>query len=356
MTIRDSRLAGRGSRPAARPSSSCKAAVVVTAALFLAAGVPVFAHDPGLSSLTVVVDHTQVSATLSMSPADARLLADGRTLDSPALASLDLRAGDTRLAGRVTGTTATDADVRVQLTFERNSASRLSVRSGIPASMPWGHRQLLRINGADGRLLAERMLDRDSGAVDVDVQDAAAGSSAAWSFFTLGVRHIFGGYDHLLFLCALLLGAGRVRQVVQTTTAFTIGHSITLALAVLGIVAAPAAIVEPVIALSIVWAGLENLRRRAGSRWVLAGVFGLVHGFGFAGALRDLGIGASSTAIALPLGAFNAGVEAGQIAVAALVWPAIRQLHSRPALRLRVAPVCAMLIVAAGAYWFAERI
>lgn len=334
-----------------------KAAVVLTAAFCIGPVVPLSAHDPGLSSLTVIVEQAQVSATLSMSPADARLLTTERAaaLDALVLEAIDVRAGGVRLEGQVTGRTAGDADVSVHVTFGQVSGSRLTVRSGIPAWMPRGHRELLRVHAADGALLVERMLDGDTGEIAFDVHDAVASPSAALSFFKLGVLHILGGYDHLLFLCALLLAARGMKDVVRTTTAFTVGHSITLALGALGVVAAPAAIVEPVIALSIVWAGVESLRRPEGSRWLLAGVFGLVHGFGFAGALRDLGIGTSSMAIAMPLGSFNAGVEAGQIAVAALVWPAIRQLHVRPALRLRLAPVCSVLIVIAGAYWFAQR-
>ena len=241
------------------------------------------------------------------------------------------------------------------MTFEQTSGSGLTVHSKIPGWMPRGHRELLRVQAADGGLLAERMLDAGTGAIAIDLHDPVTGTSAAPSFFVLGVRHILGGYDHLLFLGALLLAARRVKDVVRTTAAFTVGHSLTLAAAASGLVAAPAALVEPVIALSIVWAGVESLRRPAGSRWVLAGLFGLVHGFGFAGALQELGLGTSPMAIAMRLGSFNAGVEAGQVMVAALVWPAIRQLHARPALQLRVAPVCSALIVIAGAYWFAQR-
>jgi hydrogenase/urease accessory protein HupE len=333
-----------------------RAAATLAAALLFASPVPAFAHDPGLSSLTLVIDDGRLTGTLSLSPADARLLAaeKGAALEALAAEAVDVRGGDARLRVQVTGRTLGDADVSVHLAFERISGPRLSVRSNLPAWMPRGHRELLRIYTRDGRLLAERMLDRDSEPIDV-ATSLVPRAGAGWSFFGLGIHHILGGYDHLLFLCALLLGAAGLTQVIQTTTAFTVGHSITLAIAALGVVAAPAAIVEPVIALSIVWAGVESLRRPMGSRWMLAGAFGLVHGFGFAGALRDLGIGTSSMAIALPLGSFNAGVEAGQIVVASLVWPALRALHARPALRARFVPACSILIIIAGAYWFAER-
>ncbi len=357
-----------------RPGTS-KAAVILTAAFCLGPTLILSAHDPGLSSLTVVVDPAQVSATLSMSPADARLLKAERaaSLETLALEAIDVRAGGVRLAGLVTGGTgaaecpsgrgadgraggcSSDADVIVHVTFGPASGSSVSVHSKVPGWMPRGHRELLRVQAADGGLLVERMLDAGTGAIAIDLHGGVTGTSAARSFFELGVRHILCGHDHLLFLGALLLAARRVKDVVRTTAAFTAGHSLTLAPAALGLVTAPAALVEPVIALSIVWAGLESLRRPAGSRWMLAGAFGLVHGFGFAGALQDLGIGTSPMAIAMRLGSFNAGVEAGQVTVAALMWPAIRQLHARPVLQSRLAPACAALIAIAGACWFVQR-
>ena len=175
-------------------------------------------------------------------------------------------------------------------------------------------------------------------------------------FFELGLHHILGGYDHLLFLVALLLGVCRLRSVVTTVTAFTLAHSVTLSLAVLGFVAAPPALVEPLIAASIVFVGIENLMRDpGGSRWKLTFAFGLVHGFGFAGALRDLGIGADGAGVALPLACFNAGVEAGQMAVVAALWPILRALNARPAWRLRLAPAASVAIIIAGGYWLVER-
>jgi hypothetical protein len=108
--------------------------------------------------------------------------------------------------------------------------------------------------------------------------------------------------------------------------------------------------------LSIVAVGVENLMRgQVDSRWKLTFAFGLVHGFGFAGALQELGIGTGADIVA-PLAWFNAGVEAGQLGVAMMAWPLIRRLNARPALRVRLAPVCSVLVVGAGAYWMMERI
>ena len=147
----------------------------------------------------------------------------------------------------------------------------------------------------------------------------------------LGVRHILTGYDHLLFLAGVLVVLRTWRDVIRTITAFTLAHSITLALATTGLVAAPGRVVEPLIAASIVVVGIENLIRSVqGSRWRMTFGFGLVHGLGFASALRDVGIGTTGGAIALPLAGFNLGVELGQIAVAAILVPLFWRLAAEP--------------------------
>jgi hydrogenase/urease accessory protein HupE len=335
-----------------------RAVVLVTAALaFLYPGVAV-AHDPGLSALDVHVQSGRVVATLSLAAGDARVLAAGHTaeLDALVLEAIEVRVDGVRMPGRVEQRAVDgDAGTSVVVAFDRVSGSRLTVRSGVPARLARGHRQLLTVRGSSGALLAERMLDsRDS---EVDLSLARSGSDVARQFFGLGLRHILAGYDHLLFLGALLLGVRRLTNVVKTVTAFTVAHSLTLALAVVGVVHVPAAIVEPLIAASIVLVGLENLvRNEVESRWKLTFAFGLVHGFGFAGALRELGIGAAGTSVALPLGAFNLGVEAGQIAVALAVWPLIVRLHAQPLARFRLARACSLFVVAGGAYWLVSRI
>ena len=117
---------------------------------------------------------------------------------------------------------------------------------------------------------------------------------------TLGIRHILSGYDHLVFLAGLILAACTVRELVVALTAFTAAHSLSLALVVVGGVHAPPSIVEPLIAASIAWVGVENLlRERSRSRWWVVFGFGLVHGFGFAGALLELGFGSSASGVAL---------------------------------------------------------
>jgi len=172
--------------------------------------------------------------------------------------------------------------------------------------------------------------------------------------FLLGVEHILIGYDHILFLLALLIVSVHFRQMVKVATAFTVAHSITLALAWYGIVNLPSRIVESAIAISIAFVAIENIvSQRFGHRWLLAGGFGLVHGLGFYSALRDLGLG--QTDMATTLLAFNLGVEAGQIAVIAMVYgPLIlwrRQQWFQPSAR-----ACSVIILLVASWWIFERI
>lgn len=178
----------------------------------------------------------------------------------------------------------------------------------------------------------------------------------AWA--AIGAEHVLLGLDHLAFVLGLLLVCGLDRRVVATLTAFTVAHSLTLALAVLDVVRLPSAPVEACIALSIVLVAREALARSATpslterAPWVVAGIFGLVHGLGFAGALMDLGLPRRSLGTAL-LG-FNVGVELGQLMVAlaaALVaWGAVRLGAER------ARPVVAYGLGALGAFWLIARV
>jgi hydrogenase/urease accessory protein HupE len=340
-------------------SLASRAAACVAAVLTLGLPAAAHAHDPGLSSLAVQIAPARIIAVLSLAAADARIAADasGGALDAFAADSIELMMDGTRLSGTVeTQATDGEAGTTFTLVFDRARGSRLTIRSEVPGRLARGHRELVTVRGTAGRRLAERMLDTHLNAVDVDLRDEPASTSTAGQFFGLGLHHILGGYDHLLFLAALLLGLQRLSGVAKTVTAFTVAHSLTLSLAVLGLVHMPASVVEPIIAVSIVSVGIENLvRGQVDSRWKLTFAFGLVHGFGFAGALQELGIGTGGTDIVAPLAWFNTGVEVGQLGVAILVWPLLRRLNARPALRVRLAPVCSLLVVGAGMYWMVER-
>jgi hydrogenase/urease accessory protein HupE len=184
------------------------------------------------------------------------------------------------------------------------------------------------------------------------------------TFVREGVHHIFIGPDHILFVLALVLLGGRLWSQVKIITAFTVAHSITLAAATLGLVHPPSRVVESTIALSIVVVGLHDLRQlRRGPghasgldpRALLAFVFGLVHGFGFASALAEMEL--PRAALAWSLAAFNVGVEIGQITIVLLAAPLVIALGrwAPPRLARDVLSAAACVVVAVGGYWLVQR-
>jgi hydrogenase/urease accessory protein HupE len=203
---------------------------------------------------------------------------------------------------------------------------------GLPLldELPRGHEHLLRIEA--GSAVVEKVLSGADRSAELRVPSTqSAGerfTTASLSAVKLGMRHILGGWDHLLFLAALFLGTRALRDVVLSITAFTVAHSITLALAALGVYAPSPRFVEPAIAASIAFVAFENALRPAPThRWRIAFLFGLVHGFGFAGALEELAL---SRARRVPtLLGFNLGVELGQIGVIATAVPLLAWLRRR---------------------------
>ena len=199
-------------------------------------------------------------------------------------------------------------------------------------------------------------------------------SATLVEFVTEGVWHIWLGFDHILFLLALLLTSVLMRlrtngkpvwlgmarlspallDVVKIVTAFTVAHSITLTLAVLEVVSLPSRLVETAIALTVMLAGVNNLmpvlRER---RWAAAFGFGLIHGFGFAGALKDLGL--PPGALATSLFGFNLGVEIGQLGIVAVFFPIAYALRSTSFYRRAVLGAGSVLIIAVALVWFLER-
>jgi hydrogenase/urease accessory protein HupE len=177
------------------------------------------------------------------------------------------------------------------------------------------------------------------------------------TFVPSGIEHIMIGPDHVLFLIGLLLLGGSWLALVKIVTAFTIGHSLTLSLAALNIVTPPARVIEPAIALSIVFVGADNLVRDTGRdvrAWV-ALVFGLVHGFGFANVLREFGL--PREALGWSLFSFNLGVEIGQLAIVVVVATALALIRRRSdVMGHRVAWAGSIVVILAGTYWFVERV
>jgi hydrogenase/urease accessory protein HupE len=178
------------------------------------------------------------------------------------------------------------------------------------------------------------------------------------TFVPAGVHHILIGPDHILFLTGLLLLGGGWWPLLRIVTAFTVGHSITLSLAALNLVTPPATVIEPAIALSIIFVGADNLLVGTSGRDVRAWIalaFGLVHGFGFANVLREFGLPQES--LGWSLFSFNLGVEIGQLVIVAGIAAALALVRQRnQAAAQRVAFAGSLVVIGAGAYWFVERV
>jgi hydrogenase/urease accessory protein HupE len=185
------------------------------------------------------------------------------------------------------------------------------------------------------------------------------------TFVVSGIEHILIGPDHILFLIGLLLLGGSLRRLALIVTAFTIGHSVTLSLAALDIVSPPAYFIEPLIALTIVVVGADNLLvLRAQSapgaaatdiRAWLAAMFGLIHGFGFAFVLKEFGL--PQAALGWSLFAFNLGVELGQLFIVFMVAGMLMVIRRRSKTAAhRIAMLGSVAVIAAGVYWFIERV
>lgn len=178
----------------------------------------------------------------------------------------------------------------------------------------------------------------------------------AWQYFWLGLTHIVpNGLDHVLFVLGLFLLNSRWRSVLWQVSAFTIAHSITLGLGMYGVIGVPPTIVEPLIALSIIYVAVENLVRSKLTPWRVALVFafGLLHGMGFAGVLTELGLPRSEFVTALV--AFNVGVESGQLLVIAAAFALVGWYQARPSYRMRVTVPASLAIACVAVYWTIER-
>jgi hypothetical protein len=187
------------------------------------------------------------------------------------------------------------------------------------------------------------------------VELSGAATTGWLGFIGMGAEHILSGPDHLLFLLALLALTRGFWPIARIVTGFTIAHSITLSLAALGIVDVPSRIVEPLIAATIIWVALENLLApaRTAQRWLIAVLFGLVHGLGFASALTELGL--PRPAMVRALIGFNVGVELGQLAFVAVVMPLVVWL-AKPGRIARLPQALSVAVAAAGAFWLVQRI
>jgi len=219
--------------------------------------------------------------------------------------------------------------------------------------------RLLRYQSINGITQAARLTPANPAAV---IMQKADRWQVARTYFVTGVEHILMGYDHLLFVLCLVLLLNGAWRVAATVTAFTIAHSLTLVATTLELISVPGPPVEASIALSIVFLAVEILKRKPGELrlserfpWVVAFLFGLLHGFGFAGALAEIGLPQGEVPMALLT--FNLGVEAGQlviVAVAMLVLWALRRVHALYAARAQM--VSAYAIGSIAFMWLLQRV
>ena len=347
-------------------------------ALLLAAGLacaaPAFAHDAPYSFLDLRLQPGRLEGTLTahvfdlaheIGLADPNLLLDSTRAahEAPRLARilaprLQLTGDGRAIALRFDGASVERARKGVTLRFTAplpRSPGALDLETRL---FPYDETHETYVNVYEGdSLKLQTVLDARHDRARVYTGTRQGRLAVVATFLVAGIQHIFTGPDHVLFVIALLLLGGGIGRLLKIVTAFTLAHSITLALATLRIVDPPARMIEPLIALSIVLVGFDNLRASPGRdhRATLAFLFGLVHGFGFASVLREFSLPPS--AVGWSLFAFNLGVEVGQAAIVAAVAPALGLLRGRsPTLAAGVARYGSFAVVLAGAYWLGERL
>jgi hydrogenase/urease accessory protein HupE len=324
------------------------------------------AHQTSVSFSDLSVHGREVRGTLRFALADLRTQAavDPQTLPFSALQRLLLDSFVLKASGRPCalqpdGKAEPDGEDGVALQASWSCSEEietLSVRAGFLDSFPIGHAHLSRIDFGGGQV-SQRVAQAQE--PSFEARRTRSASEEFRRFLLLGIEHIFTGYDHIAFLIGLLLLGGTVRELVKIVTAFTVAHSITLALAALSVVTPPPRLVEPLIAASIVFIGVENLwalrtkhaAQALRHRWMVTFAFGLVHGFGFASVLRELNL--PRAVLATGLVSFNLGVECGQVAIVLAALPVLKALLRGWGPFAPAASACVSLL---GALWLVQRL
>jgi hydrogenase/urease accessory protein HupE len=355
--------------------------VPLAAAIALGTSVAAQAHQVNLSTARVTLaGDRSVSVEVGLKGSDADRLARTGIFDAqrdrvdPALvaasaapiiayvtAHVSVTGADGRACAPGTAALAPDGDgVIFRNRFScRDVGGDIVYRSTVLTDTDPAARQVVLIGEGDNA--SQALLDAANNAVTLSAP-APALLSTLERYLVTGIEHIFLGYDHIAFLVAVVLWARRFVPVIKIVTAFTIAHSITLSLATLDVVVIPGTVVEPAVAASIVYVAMENFfTRDIDSRWRVTFAFGLIHGFGFASALREVGL--PTNAIAPALAAFNIGVEIGQVAIVSIVIPVLIALDrlmavdsSKPARAATLVYALSALIAVLGSYWFLTRV
>jgi hydrogenase/urease accessory protein HupE len=353
----------------------CRAFVIVGVAVLAMPSAR--AHNAGVSTSRVVIAGRTVEVEINALARDYEQAVGVRIADkgtgevnsvalsvmAPAILSyvgdhVAVLASDQRCAPGPGMAKAADTHVLVTMAWRCPPEGDLSYRVTLFQDVDPAARHLALV--ASGR--GERELALDKNAPEIVLSGAAPSVlQVVGRFIQAGIEHIFLGYDHIAFLLAVILWGQRLWPLVKVVTAFTIAHSITLSLAALQIFAIPSAIVEPAIAASIIFVAAENFfSRNIDRRWPVTFAFGLVHGFGFASALQEIGL--PPKALVPALAAFNIGVEIGQIVIVGLVFPLLllsdrigRSSAAHKGRRPTLVYSCSALILALGLYWLIER-
>ncbi len=348
---------------------ACMLAIAVLVAPGTAAAHPVpFSYldtrlEAGALDVTLVAHIADLANDLKVTPAEDLLKVDlvrRRAGDMVALLSPRLTvAADGRPLTPVWSSSPDILTDRQSLRFEIRYAL-----SGAPGTLrvtalmfPYDPNHQTFLNVYEGAALTQAILGRGRPRFEYFAGTRQGVTAVIRKFIPAGTHHILIGPDHLLFLVGLLFLGGTIRQLLIVVTSFTLAHSITLTLAALNIVSPPARIIEPAIALSIVYVGADNLLARGGRdvRAWIAFAFGFIHGFGFANVLREMDLPAR--ALGWSLFSFNVGVEIGQLVVVVAVASALAAVRSRSEIAGRqVAFAGSLVVIVAGAFWFIQRV
>lgn len=360
------------------------------AAILLTAARPALAHPAPFSFLDLLIDDSGVRGTLIVHDLDAahdldiepaEQLLDPRIAESYRARLQDLLAprlrfsadGSTRLV-EWTGLEAVPERFGLRLSFTLGPRpGRLDIETVLFPYDPI-HQTFVNIY-EDGALRQQSILTVDAPSLRFFAGTTQGRWSVIRTFVASGIEHILIGPDHVLFLIGLLLPGGTLRRLALIVTAFTIGHSITLSVAALDVFTPPGRIIEPLIALTIVVVGTDNLfviPRATGAtaapgkidasgsterdaRPLFAGFFGLIHGFGFASVLKEFGL--PTEALVWSLVSFNVGVEIGQLVIVGVAGTLLVLVtRARPALAARLARWGSIGVILAGTYWFVDRL
>jgi hydrogenase/urease accessory protein HupE len=346
----------------------------LVAALIAGISAPVFAHpapfsyldvrlEPGALDVTVVVHVLDVAHDLGLPEAQlldpVGLAPHLNALTTLIGSRLQLLADRRAVEGGIWSAPEPVPDrdgIRLRLRYVLSRPPGLVTVAGRLFPYDPAHQTFVNIYERDA-LMTQAILGTDRQQIEYYPGTRQGTVAVIRKFAASGVHHILIGPDHLLFLIGLLLLGGSLRQLVLVVSAFTLAHSVTLSLAALRLVSPPAWIVEPAIALSIVFVGADNLTVRNGRdvRAWIAFAFGLVHGFGFANVLREMDL--PPRALGWSLFSFNLGVEIGQLLVVVAVSSALAAVRAKSeAAGRRLAFVGSVVVIAAGTFWFIQRV